>query len=312
MLLKIIVPMPMLTMILFGACPTNTLAGQTVPARSSSCPPRQDPTAKETIAENIVVHKMNSPNQSGPTEIHVLSPSISIADADRRVLYLLPVEKMGEQKWGNALQEIIQHDLHNKYGLICVYPTFSDLPWFANHPTDRSIQQETYLLECVIPFVEQHYDVKPSADKRLLIGFSKSGYGAWSLLLRNPGMFGKAAAWDAPLMMQEPNRYGMGPIYGSQENFQGYQISELLKTAPGTLGDSPRLIHGRSANFQIDHQQINELARKLNLKLHYENGPLRTHSWNSGWLPQLLFRLAGPETGGSGKSQSSTVSNPPD
>lgn len=290
--------MPMLVMVLFGAWPTNILLGQTTPARSSSCQSRQDPATNETVAANIVVHKMNSPSQSGPTEIHVLSPSISVADVDRRVLYLLPVEKLGEQKWGNALEEIIQHDLHNKYGLICVYPTFSDLPWFANHPTDASIQQETYLLECVIPFVEQQYDVKPSADKRLLIGFSKSGYGAWSLLLRHPGVFGKAAAWDAPLMVQEPNRYGMGPIYGSQKNFQGYQISELLKTAPSTLGDSPRLIHGRSANFQTHHQQVNDLARELKLNVHYEDGPPRTHSWNSGWLPQLVSRLAGPKTKG--------------
>ena len=51
------------------------------------------------------------------------------------------------------------------------------------------------------------------------IGFSKSGWGAFSLLLRHPEVFGRAAAWDAPLMLEQPNRYGMGAVFGSQENF---------------------------------------------------------------------------------------------
>ena len=274
--------------------PSPRLLGQTPPAHSAPLQQHNDQTQKNDNA-TIVVHKIKSQNQSGPTEIHVLSPTVLIAKQDIRVLYLLPVEKLNEQRWGNALQEIIQHDLHNKLGLLCVYPTFSDLPWFADHPQNASLQQETHLLKCVIPFVEQQYGIKASKEKRLLIGFSKSGYGAWSLLLRHPNIFDKAAAWDAPLMMQQPNQYGMGPIYGNQKNFQKYQISELLKSTGKSLGKRGRLVHGGYANFQSHHQQINELTKELDLPVQFEQGPLRAHHWNSGWLPTLLFQLAGPQ-----------------
>ena len=72
-----------------------------------------------------------------------------------------------------------------------------------------SLHQEKYLLEDVLPLVEGSYPVETGPDGRLLVGFSKSGWGAWSLLLRHPGVFGKAAAWDAPLMQDAPDRFGM-------------------------------------------------------------------------------------------------------
>jgi hypothetical protein len=57
----------------------------------------------------------------------------------------------------------------------------------------------------------------------LLLGFSKSGWGAlFSLLLRHPDVFGKAAAWDAPLVMDSPGRHGNGDIFGTPENFEKY------------------------------------------------------------------------------------------
>ena len=64
----------------------------------------------------------------------------------------------------------------------------------------------------------------PLDGNRLLLGFSTSGYGAFSLFLRHPGLFAKAAAWDAPLGMTTHNRYGAAETYGTQENFNKYSV----------------------------------------------------------------------------------------
>ena len=40
------------------------------------------------------------------------------------------------------------------------------------------------------------------------------------MLLRHPDVFGKAAAWDAPLMLDRPGRYGSGDVFGTPENFE--------------------------------------------------------------------------------------------
>ena len=87
---------------------------------------------------------------------------------------------------------------------------------------------ETYFLKVVVPFVKQTYLAGGDKAHRLLVGFSKSGWGAFSLLLRYPDRFGKAAAWDAPLMIDVP-------LWKNLENFRKYQISRLAKRHTGYL-----------------------------------------------------------------------------
>lgn len=115
-------------------------------------------------------------------------------------------------------------DLHNKHGLICVMPTFARLPWYIDHPTNPKIAQESYFLKAVVAFVEKTSPALTKLDGRLLLGFSKSGWGAFTLL-RHPEVFGKAATWNSPLMMDTPGKYDSGELFGSRDNFTKYQVT---------------------------------------------------------------------------------------
>ena len=170
-------------------------------------------------------------------------------------------------------------------------PTFSHLPCYADHPTNKDIRQEAYFLKVVLPFVEKTYPVQARADGRLLLGFSKWGWGAYSLLLRHPKSFAKAAAWDAPLMMEQPNRFGMGGIFGTQENFQQYQISKLLERRADELRGRKRLILLGYGNFREHHQKAHAVMEKLKIDHEYRDGPVRKHEWGSGWLPEAVKML---------------------
>ena len=210
-----------------------------------------------------ITHKLQSPHQRGETSVHVLLPA-DFDDAKQYcVLYVLPVEAGDGKRWGNALAEVQKLRLATKHQLICAYPTFSDLPWYADHPTDEKLQQETYFLKDVLPLVEREYPALATREGRLLVGFSKSGWGAWSLLLRQPEMFAAAAAWDAPLMETSPNKYGMGPIFGSEENFQGYRIDELLTSRAKQLQGDPRLVLTGYDSFRKHSQKTHEFLTKL-------------------------------------------------
>src|SRR5262249_30394543 len=153
------------------------------------------------------------------------------------VVYVLPVEARDGRRYGDGLAEVRRQDLHNRYGAIFVAPTFSHLPWYADHPTDREIRQESYFLKVVVPSVESRYPARTDLGGRLLLGFSKSGWGAFSLLLRHPDAFGRAAAWDAPLVMDRMGRYGSGDIFGTPENFEAYRLTNLLKDRAARLGE---------------------------------------------------------------------------
>jgi hypothetical protein len=251
----------------------------------------------ETAAKPTpIVHLLHSRYQSGPTKVRVHLPIKRQHQERLATLYLLPVEAKDEHRYGDPIAEAIRWDLANRYHIAVVAPTFADLPWYANHPTDPRLQQEKYFLEEVIPLVEANHPVQKNPSGRWLVGFSKSGWGAYSLLLRHPDLFAGALAWDAPLMMDGPGRYGSGPIFGTEENFRGYQVSQLLKDRAAELVGKPRLVLTGYGGFRDQHDAAHRLMNELGIQHIYRDGPERKHDWQSGWLAEgveLLLKSCG-------------------
>jgi len=248
-----------------------------------------DPTKS---AEGWLVHTVTSSLQAAPTEIKVLLPDQLDAGKPYRVLYVLPVEANNEHRYGDGLAEVKRNNLHNKYNVICVAPTFAHLPWYADHPTDKSIRQETYFVKEVVPFIERQYPARQDRDGRWLLGFSKSGWGAWSLLLRHPGLFGRAAAWDAPIDMPKFDLYGAGQVFGTQEHFESYRVLPAAKACQSITKGPPRLILTGYDNFRSQHQSAHHQLEAWQIPHLYRDGPQRKHAWNSGWLEEAVGLLA--------------------
>jgi S-formylglutathione hydrolase FrmB len=211
-------------------------------------------------------------------------------------LFLLPVAFAETSPWGDPLPEILEHDLHNRHSLICVMPSFTGMPWYADHPTDPRSQQERYFIEDVVPLVEASCSQVRGVD-RLLLGFSKSGFGAFNLFLRHPGMFAKAAAWDAPLGMASINKYGSAEAFGTQANFDEYYLWEALKQNAGRLDDEHQLGLFGYDTFRGHMQATHYQMLKWGIPHHFVDGPRREHQWNSGWLPEVIEFLAGEKHG---------------
>ena len=259
---------------------------------------RVEVSEREVAGNGEHAYQVKSTLQAQETQVRVLLPDDLPSNARPRVVYVLPVEAANERRYGDGLEECRRLNIANRFGVICVAPTFSHLPWYADHPTDRSIRQESYFLKVVVPLIEARYPTSGKAQDRLLLGFSKSGWGAFSLLLRHPKALGKAVAWDAPLMMNAPGNYGSGPIFGGNENYQLYQLSKLVPQQAAHFKDSPRLIHLGYGNFQSQHVEFEALLNAHNISHVYQNGPSRKHDWNSGWVDdaaRLLFsEVRGP------------------
>src|SRR5262249_39378231 len=202
-----------------------------------------------------------------------------------------------ESRSGDGSAEVRKLGLHNKPGVVFVAPTFSHLPWYADHPTNPEVRQETYFLTVVVPFVEKAYPVEAKVGGRLLLGFSKSGWGAYALLLRHPDVFGKAAAWDAPLLMDRPGKYGSGEIFGTPDNFERYRVARLLEEKAEQFRTGRLVLLGYS-NFRADHQRAHELMDRLKIAHDYRDGPARKHDWHSGWVTEAVELLLGARTAG--------------
>jgi hypothetical protein len=270
-----------LLIVAFVACAARTAADETL--RETTIAPA------EVDGQGIRTHAIASPYQRGPTMLRVLLPEKLAVGERYPVVYVLPVEAGDGQRYGDGLAEVRKLELSKERPAIFVAPTFAELPWYADHPTRPDLQQETYFLKVVVPFVEKTYPAKATADGRLLLGFSKSGWGAWSLLLRHPELFGRAAAWDAPLMLDAAGKYGSGPIFGTQENFAKYRIVDLLQASK--LADAKRLILLGRGNFQPEHEQIHARMEAWKVPHTYRDGPLRKHEWHSGWVREAVELL---------------------
>jgi len=241
------------------------------------------------------LHRVKSPYQQSETRIRVLLPERRQKDKRYPVVYVLPVEAGDATRYGDGLLEVKKHDLHNKHQAIFVAPSFSALPWYADHAADAEIRQEAYFLKIVVPFIEQTYPVLAGQKGRYLLGFSKSGWGAWSLLLRHPKQFARAAAWDAPLMMETLGRYGTTAIFGTHQNFERYRIADRLRGGADPLREQPRLVLTGYGSFRQHHQRMHALLEELKVPHFYKDGPPRKHDWHSGWLPGTVQMLLAEE-----------------
>jgi hypothetical protein len=279
-----------------------TLAGAWLPALLLAGGPLRaevviSPATRNT--DGVLTHRIECELQAAPTELRVLLPREVADEATRAikkwsVIYLLPVEAGRESRFGDSMRTAVEIDAANRYGAIIVQPTFAALPWYADHPTDRTLAQESYFTDVVVPLVERTYPALAEPRGRLLVGFSKSGWGAWSLLLRHPDKFGKAASWDAPLTMTWPSKYGSQPIFGTEETFEQYRITKLLEDRAEQLTDSSRLILLGHGNFP-DHGPIHEQLERLRIPHVYRPGPKTPHVWDKAWLQPAIEAVVSDE-----------------
>ena len=246
------------------------------------------------------VHHLDSPYQARETTLRALLPDNMEEGKRYPVLYVLPVHEDGLFRHGDGLEEIRKAGYHNRYGLICVAPSFTSKPWFADHDLNPEKQDESHFLKTVLSFVEKHYPVQASVESRLLVGFSKSGWGAMSLLLRHPDVFGKAAGWDTGI------RVDTGPIeeseraeriareWGTEENFDKYRISSLIRSKGKELGGEARLFYYNVEGTRgLGGAIIHELLVEAGVPHRYTYEPKREHRWDSGWLPEAIQFLVG-------------------
>jgi len=242
--------------------------------------------APTTDATGLLHIRVASIFQAKPTEIRILAPDRIVDPLAPDLLFVLPVEPEGQSKYGDGLEEIRRLGLHEKLGFIAIAPGFSELPWYADHPTDPKRRDESHFLRVVLPVVAKIYPSLPS--RRRLLGFSKSGWGAYSLILRNPDLFSAAAAWDAPLMMEKPDQFETPQAFVTQQHFEGYRVARLMREKAETFRAAKRLVLAGYGNFREHGQRAHALLEELRIPSAWRDGPWRRHAWNTGWLEEVV------------------------
>ncbi len=256
-------------------------------------------TATYANAQSLSTVHLHTPDprfQQHATHLYVLLPDGYNRRQPYRVLYLLPVASGNTRE---AIDTLAALDIHNRYQLIIAQPTFSDTPWYGDHATDSSRRQASYLRHAVAPLVDSLYATVRQAEGRFLLGFSKSGWGAFSLIARYPDFFGYAASWDAP-MLATGFIYGMEAVFGTTEQWKRYHPAYLLVRRKQHFQHKPRLVlAGEQAWGQlqpsvsgISHtREMHDLLKNNAILFRYDPSLRFTHSWNRKWLEPVIGYL---------------------
>lgn len=237
--------------------------------------------------------------QAEPALVRVLLPDHPDPVKRHPVLYILPVESGVKSEFGNGLIEAKKADIANRYRVICVYPSFNKAaPWYGNHPTNLNQRQEDYVVRALVPFIDGKFPTQPRKEGRWLIGFSKSAWGAFTLLFRHPDIFGYAAGWDGPLMLNGDNNgndwgpMGLSANFGTKEAMQKSLPTKLAQENAGWLKDHPRLVLAPGRFWTSQTTQMHAHLEALGIPHVYRSDLTFPHRWDSGWFSPLVEELA--------------------
>lgn len=251
------------------------------------------PTIEE---KKIITYEIKSEYQGSSTHIRVLLPDNFDKCKQYKVLYILPtVPHKFDFWWNSGILEAVKYNIQNKYDVICIYPTFERMPWYGDNPDDPNTRQESHFMKFVVPWVDEHFPTIKKAEGRYLLGISKSGCGAFTLLLRYPDIFGKAVAWDAPLFYDDVTKVKEAEteeVFGSNENFKDYYLPNLLKDKAEQFREGPiRFILMGYGFCKTDMEKSHLLMQSLGIPHIYDNIRGRKHQWQSGWFPEAAKYL---------------------
>lgn len=257
--------------------------------------------AKESQAPSFDPHKgrwtarIASPFQSAPTEVEILLPSALSPGKRYPVLYILPVGRRNGE-YGDGMAEAQKTGIADKLGVICVAPEFALVPWYGNHATDPAIRQEDYMVRTLVPFIDANFPTAAGPEGRWLLGFSKSGWGAVTLLFRHPEIFGYAAAWDAPFLLDASGDdwgpMGLEKIFGTREQMLKFLPTALTLQAGPHPETRPRLVAGPGKFWKAQGNGFGRHLRKHHIPHVFRADLLLPHRWDSGWFVPMAEELA--------------------
>jgi hypothetical protein len=232
---------------------------------------------------------------SHPFTVRVLTPAHPSSAYPHSFLIDLPVQPgLAQATWGSGLDELAKLDVEDRYNTTIIEPIFPIDPWYADSPKDPTINYETFIASILPRWIGSIFP-DTDGDNYMLIGLSKSGYGAMDLLLKHPDTFLAAAAFDFPAEMASYNDFGRSSSgdYGTEENFHdNYELTDAFVDnlkAPFTTNERILISSGSVFPLQVTH--LDTLFTSLGVAHKLLIQTSNAHNWYSGWLPDAVAGL---------------------
>lgn len=128
----------------------------------------------------------------------------------------------------------------------------------------------------------------------VLVGFSKSGLGAWNIARTVPDLVSATIIFDAPVARQTLPTWGTGPFYADDTAWQRDLPLNTAEEFRAAMPQTHHLVLISGPGFHDEMRELSEDLSKAGLKHSFLACQHLKHHWNSGWIEQGV-RLASRE-----------------
>lgn len=228
--------------------------------------------------------------------IEVIKPTGWSAAGSYRNLHLLPALGKGVEDYMAA---VASADYATTYSCVIAAPRFAEasgsVQWYGQK-NDGTDDQHAFVAEVMPGFMEEFLAGASGRENHFLCGYSKSANGAYSLILRNPTVFGYAAGWDGAWVINwasENVSLGLNTAFGTEAQWQLYDPYQILTSNLAAVNDKTRLVLHGYETFQSDQVDMKALLDANGIGCDYNAADTNNHSYAGGWLPGALAALFG-------------------
>lgn len=224
--------------------------------------------------------------------LDVLLPDTYDAGNTYPLIVVLGVEAT-PSAYAEELQVIKAADLHNTHNAIFCRVYTKTMPWWAVK-SDGTVDYERLIRDGLVPWMRSNFSIIAGRQGVSLLGYSKGGFGAFSLILRNPADFGYAASWDAPLNSSYATMSGSGAVeaFGSAAQYNAFQPATILPANVASVNDKTRLVLAGYNLYQADQTAFASILSANSVPVSFDSTARASHNSNSGWMAGVVGMLA--------------------
>lgn len=126
----------------------------------------------------------------------------------------------------------------------------------------------------------------------ILVGFSKSGLGAWNIARTIPDMISGTIIFDSPVSRQTLPPWGTAPFYEDDASWQEDLPINSIKNFQAVMPETHQLILIAGPGFKDEMGQFSDELSKHGCKHSFLSRPKLKHHWNSGWIETGIKELS--------------------
>lgn len=188
--------------------------------------------ASASRTDTILVH---STTMNKDIKCVIIQPRRTIGNMPIHVpvIYLLQGWSGSYAQWPRLAPQLQQ--TADSLGILFVCPDGGYRSWWPDSPFDPAFRYETFMIQELIPYIDQHYATIPDRLHRAVTGLSMGGHGGLYLGIRHSDVFGAAGAtsggvdirpfpknWDLQKSLGDPTEHA--------DNWNKYVIPSMVDT----------------------------------------------------------------------------------